>query len=55
MMRLVTTLTALAGPSLAPLPGHATTFTAGEFVTFAQGAWGSGFGEPAMLLDHGRA
>jgi PEP-CTERM motif len=39
-VRLVRTMAALAALALAALPGHATTFTPGEFVTWSQGAWG---------------
>ncbi len=39
-MRLVRILAALAGLSLAAFSGHATTFTAGEFVTYAQEEYG---------------
>jgi hypothetical protein len=40
MMRLVRTLAALPALALVALPAHATTFTAGEFVTWSQVAWG---------------
>jgi hypothetical protein len=40
-MRLVRTLAALAGLSLAAFSAHAATFTAGEFVTWSQVAWGA--------------
>jgi hypothetical protein len=39
-MRLVRTLAALAALPAAALPAHATTFSAGEFVTWSQVAWG---------------
>ena len=39
-MRLSRILAALAALSFAALPTRATTFTAGEFVTFNQGEWG---------------
>ncbi len=39
-MRVVATVAALAGLLLAAFPTRATTFAAGEFVTFSQGEWG---------------
>jgi hypothetical protein len=43
-MRLTRTLAAVAALWLVAPPGHATTFTDGEFVTWSQGVWGD---EPA--------
>jgi len=43
-------LAALAALSLAALPAHATTFTAGEFVTWSQAAWGDVPACNSMLL-----
>ena len=40
MMRLGRTFAALAALALAAPPGHATTFTLGEFVSYSEGSWG---------------
>ena len=42
----LSTLTALAALSVAAVPGHATTFTNGEFVTYDQLLYGTFRGEP---------
>jgi hypothetical protein len=55
MMRLVRTFAGLAALALATLPAHATTFIAGQFVTFDQSVWGSapdGFNAATLLENN---
>jgi len=50
-MRLVTTFAAIAALSLLAASAQASTFTDGEFVTYSQGLWGSGFVTITDLLE----
>ena len=54
-MRLIMTLPVLAALTLGAVPVHATTYTAGEFVTFTAGAWGTppdGFNAASLLNNN---
>ena len=54
-MRLIMTLPVLAALTLGAVPVHATTYTAGEFVTFTAGAWVTppdGFNAASLLNNN---